>query len=114
MLVVFADKIPDRIRGKLKLWFIEPVPMVFISSVSDALAIEVAEKLYEACDEKSSILIVRSISAPPGYVLKAKYGEGSTLQSQKKVVAFTGLQLVQTTGKGVEVPSETKQPPEGG
>ena len=26
MLVVFADKIPDRIRGKMKLWFIEPIP----------------------------------------------------------------------------------------
>ena len=90
MLVVFADKIPDRIRGKMKLWFIEPIPTCFVSSVSDALA----EKLYELCDDDSSILIVRSTNTPPGYVLKSRYGKASTLQ--KKVVSFNGLQLVQT------------------
>ena len=62
MLVVFADKIPDRIRGQMKLWFIEPIPTCFVSSVSDALAVEVAEKLYELCDDDSSMLIVRSIN----------------------------------------------------
>lgn len=108
MLVVFADKIPDRIRGKMKLWFIEPTPNCFISSVRDALAVEVAEKLYEVCDDDSSILIVRSTNTPPGYVLKARYGKASTLQ--KKVVSFNGLQLVQTLSP---LP-ENNQPPEGG
>ncbi|MEI3011929.1 MAG: type I-E CRISPR-associated endoribonuclease Cas2e [Sutterella seckii] len=108
MLVVFADKIPDRIRGKMKLWFIEPIPTCFVSSVSDALAVEVAEKPYELCDDDSSILIVRSTNTPPGYVLKSRYGKASTLQ--KKVVSFNGLQLVQTLSP---LP-ENNQPPEGG
>ena len=108
MLVVFADKIPDRIRGQMKLWFIEPIPTCFVSSVSDALAVEVAEKLYELCDDASSMLIVRSINTPPGYALKARYGKTSILQ--KKVVSFNGLQLVQTLSS---IPVNN-QPPEGG
>ena len=37
MLVVIAENLPDAVRGKMKLWFIEPKPNVFVSSVADAL-----------------------------------------------------------------------------
>ena len=47
MIVVFSDRIPPAVRGKMKLWFIEPSPNVFISSVSDALAQRVCDKLFE-------------------------------------------------------------------
>lgn len=71
----------------MKLWFIEPTPMVFVSGVNDALAEAIVDKLLESCDEDANILMVRSISVAPGYKLV-----------QKKVVAkltkVTGMQLV--------------------
>lgn len=92
MIVVFAEKLPPAVRGKLKLWFIEPTPNVFISSVSDALAGDVADKLFESCPTESSMLIVKSKRRAPGYVLMQKTG---TL-AQSKLTTMTGLQLVRT------------------
>lgn len=56
MIVVFSDRIPPAVRGKMKLWFIEPSPNVFISSVSDALAQRVCDKLFESCKDDSSLI----------------------------------------------------------
>lgn len=89
MLVVFADKIPPAVRGKMKLWFIEPVPMVFVSSVGDALAKTVAERLLESCDATANMLIIRSTKEPPGYrIIQKNRGD--------KLVEMTGLQLVKS------------------
>lgn len=90
MIVVFAEKLPPSVRGKLKLWMIEPTPNVFVSSVSDALAERVAEKLFDSCPKESSMLIVRSKRTPPGYVLMQRIGSPST----EKLMSVTGLQLV--------------------
>ena len=38
MIVVVADSIPPAIRGRMKLWFIEPKPNVFVSGVKDTVA----------------------------------------------------------------------------
>lgn len=48
MLVVIAENLPDAVRGKMKLWFIEPKPNVFVSSVADALARKVVLQLLES------------------------------------------------------------------
>ena len=92
MIVVFAEKLPPAVRGKLKLWFVEPTPNVFISSVSDALASVVADKLFESCPSNSSLLIVRSKRSAPGYILMHKTG----LEAKDKLMTLTGLQLVKT------------------
>ena len=38
MVVVVADQIPDAVRGKMKLWFIELKPNVFVSGINDHVA----------------------------------------------------------------------------
>ena len=91
MIVVFAEKLPPSVRGKMKLWFIEPTPNVFVSSVSDALAESVADRLFDSCPSDSSMLVVRSKRSAPGYELMQKIrGNQSTLMS------LTGLPLVKT------------------
>ena len=89
MIVFFAEKLPNAVRGKLKLWFIEPVPNVFVSGIADSLAEAVAEKLLESCEEESSILLVRSTREAPGYQL---------IQTNHvaKLTQVTNLQLVKT------------------
>ena len=84
MIVVFAEKLPPAVRGKLKLWFVEPVPNVFISSVSDALAGIVADRLFESCPKESGMLIVRSKRGAPGR------------EAGSRLTTMTGLQLVGT------------------
>lgn len=102
MLVIFAEKIPPAVRGKLKLWSIEPIPNVFVSSVSDALAEKVATVLFESCPKEASMLIVRSTRKVPGYVLMQKVGQGAI----EKVVTLNGLQLVKQKG---QVPAEDEE-----
>lgn len=63
---------PDAVRGKMKLWFIEPKPNVFVSSVADALARKVVLQLLESCTPESGMLIVESRMKSPGYVLWEK------------------------------------------
>lgn len=87
MIVVFADKIPPAVRGKMKLWFIEPTPMVFVSGVNDALAEAIVERLLESCDPDANILMVRSTSVAPGYKLIQK-------NSVAQLTEITNMQLV--------------------
>ena len=56
----------------MKLWFLEPKPNVFISSVSDQLALKVIERLMEVVGDDSGMLIVRSKRTAPGYELFQK------------------------------------------
>ena len=98
MVVVVAEKLPPAVRGKMKAWFIEPTPHVFISSVSDALAATVADRLFESCPSDSSMLVVRSKRGAPGYVLMQKTG----LSARSKLVTISGLQLVKNLCAEIE------------
>lgn len=87
MLVVIASKIPESVRGKIKLWFIEPKPYVFVSSVSDAVARKVVEQLIAVCDDDSELLIVESQRKAPGYQLYQKL-------KSNRILEVCGVQLI--------------------
>jgi len=38
VLVVIANNIPPAVRGRLKLWFVEPRANIFVSGVKDNVA----------------------------------------------------------------------------
>ena len=46
MLVVIANNIPPAVRGRLKLWFVEPRANIFVSGVKDNVAQKVVDYLY--------------------------------------------------------------------
>ena len=66
MIVVMAENIPPAVRGRMKLWFIEIKPNVFVSGVKDATAKGVVSYLYEHCID-SDLLIIESTSKAPYY-----------------------------------------------
>ena len=65
MIVVVADSIPPAIRGRMKLWFIEPKPNVFVSGVKDTVAKDVIDYLYENCPLDANMIIIESTSKAP-------------------------------------------------
>lgn len=89
MLVVIADYLPPAVRGRMKLWFIEPRPNIFISGIKDSVADDVVEFLHKHCPVESGLMIFQRMKQVPGYKIRW-LGE-----PKKKIVKMDGLQLVQ-------------------
>jgi CRISPR-associated protein Cas2 len=93
MLVVLANDLPPAVRGRMKLWFIEPRPNVFVSGIKDSVAATVVDFLYRHCPRESGLLMFRSLPSPPGYKII------TTGISRKPIITLSGLQLVIETLK---------------
>jgi CRISPR-associated protein Cas2 len=93
MLVVVANDLPPAVRGRMKLWFIEPKPNVFVSGIKDSVAVTVIDYLYKHCPPESGVMIFRSLPGPPGYEIRTI---GPT---KKAMIDISGLQLVIETLK---------------
>lgn len=91
MLVVIANNLPPTVRGRMKIWFIEPRPNIFISGIKDATALKVIEYLYEYCPPNSGITIFRTISYAPGYEIR------SLGETKRQLTELSGLQLIVET-----------------
>ena len=88
MLVVIANDLPPAVRGRMKLWFVEPRPNIFVSGIKDAVADHVVQYLFQKCPEQSGLLVFQKIRQPPGYVIR---GLGDP---RHRLVEISGLQLV--------------------
>ena len=88
MLVVIANDLPPAVRGRMKLWFIEPRPNVFVSGIKDAVARKVVDYLHDHCPRESGLMIFRRIPETPGYEIR---GIGDT---KRDFIEISGLQLV--------------------
>ena len=93
MLVVLANDLPPAVRGRMKLWFVEPRPNVFVSGVKDSVEQTVVDYLMQHCPAESGLMLFRSISEPPGYEIRHK-GE-----VRKPIINISGLQLIVETLK---------------
>ena len=92
MIVVVASYIPDAVRGKMKLWFTEPKPNVFVSGIRDAVADNVIELMMKHCLPSSGLMIFKSEPRPPYYRIFAKG------QPLKNISVISGLQLLVQRG----------------
>jgi len=88
MLVVIANDLPPAVRGRMKLWFVEPRPNVFVSGVKDSVAKKVVEYLHQYCPPDSGLMIFQRTSKTPGYKI---YGIGDT---KRDLIELSGLRLV--------------------
>lgn len=93
MLVVIANDLPSAVRGRMKLWFVEPRPNVFVSGIKDSVATTVIDYLYKYCPPDSGVVIFRTIPKPPGYEVR------SIGPTRKQMTEISGLQLVIETLK---------------
>jgi CRISPR-associated protein Cas2 len=89
MLVVIANNLPPAVRGRMKLWFVEPRPNIFVSGIKDSVGNAVVDYLYKHCPPESGLMIFRRINDAPGYEIR---GIGDTRRS---IIDISGLQLVQ-------------------
>jgi CRISPR-associated protein Cas2 len=89
MLVVIANYLPPAVRGRMKLWFIEPKPNVFVSGIKDSVAENVIDYLYQHCPDDSGLIIFQRINNTPGYKIR---GLG---EPQRTLISMNGLQLIQ-------------------
>ncbi len=88
MLIVLANDLPPAVRGRMKLWFIEPKPNVFVSGLKDSVANTVVDYLYRHCSPAAGVMIFKSIRQSPGYEIR-------TIGSpNKELIELSGLQLV--------------------
>lgn len=88
MLVVIANDLPPAVRGRMKLWFVEPRPNVFVSGIKDSVALTVINYLHQHCPPESGVTIFRSLNKPPSYEIQTI---GPT---RKEITEVSGLQLV--------------------
>ena len=88
MLVVIANNLPPAVRGRMKLWFVEPRANIFVSGIKDHVAQKVVDYLQSHCPAESGLLIFQKIPEPPGYKI---YGRGD---HKREIVLISGLQLV--------------------
>ncbi len=88
MLIVLANDLPPAVRGRMKLWFIEPRPNTFVSGIKDSVADTVIEYLYQHCSPAAGVVIFKSMTKTPGYQIR-------TIGSPTKTLCeINGLQLV--------------------
>lgn len=88
MLVVVANDLPLAVRGRMKLWFIEPRPNVFVSGIKDSVAQTVIRYLHTHCPPESGVMIFYSRNRAPGF------GVQSIGPTRKKQTDIDGLPLV--------------------
>ena len=88
MVVVVANDLPPAVRGRMKLWFIEPRPNVFVSGIKDSVADSVVMYLNESCPPESGLIIFQRINRAPGYRI---WGMGDP---SKRFTNIDGLQLI--------------------
>ncbi len=88
MLVVIANDLPPAVRGRMKLWFVEPRANVFVSGIKDSVAQHVIDYLVASCPAESGLLVFQRLPKTPGYKI---HGIGDT---KRKLVEISGLQLV--------------------
>lgn len=91
MVVVIANDLPPAIRGRMKLWFIEPRPNVFISGIKDSVAQTVVDYLVQHCPATSGVMIFVSQKNSPHYRMV------SIGPPRKPVVNLDGLHLIVET-----------------
>ena len=88
MLVVIANDLPPAVRGRMKLWFVEPRANMFVSGIKDSVAKKVVEYLYKHCPSESGLMVFKSSNTSPGYEI---YGMGDT---RRDLIEISGMQLV--------------------
>ena len=88
MVVVIANNLPPAVRGRMKLWFVEPRPNVFVSGIKDSVANTVVNYLNDSCPPEAGLLIFQRINRAPGYKI---WGIGD---HTKQIIDIEGLQLI--------------------
>lgn len=70
MIVLITHKLPASIRGRLKMWFVEPKPQVFISNLNGKIADSIIEMIINNSPPETGGLIIKSTKTVSGFSVK--------------------------------------------
>lgn len=87
MIVLITNDLHPAVRGRIKLWFVEIRPGVFITGISGYLSKKIVQFLLKQKFGAGSLLIESSTSSP-GYKIH-HYG-----QPKRQLIKISGLQLI--------------------
>ena len=59
MVVLLANHVPNSVRGKLKLWFLEPRANIFVSLVGGNVLDKILEGILPLFPKDSGLIIIR-------------------------------------------------------
>ena len=88
MLIVIANDLPPAVRGRMKLWFIEPRPNIFVSGIKESVATTVVEYLYKHCPPDAGVMLIRSLPESPGFQIR------TIGPPRKPTIELSGLELI--------------------
>lgn len=88
MVVVIANDIPPAVRGRMKLWFIEPRPNIFVSGITDSCSEEVVDYLFSTCPTNSGLLVFQHSNRTPCYKIR---GIGTI---DRQIFPLNGMPLI--------------------
>lgn len=89
MIVVTADHIPPAVRGRMKLWFIEVKPNMFVSGIKDSTADRVVKYLFDFCPTSSGLTVFQDMNKAPWYKVKT-FGD-----PKRRLISISGMPLVE-------------------
>ena len=88
MVVIVANDLPNAVRGKLKVWFLEIKPNVFVCALNNELSDRICEFVYEKCSDNAGLIIIKSKKTKPGYHIQTKG------VPKRRLIEISGLQLI--------------------
>ena len=89
MVVVTADHIPLAVRGRMKLWFVEMKPNMFVSGIKDSTADKVVNYLFDFCPASSGLTVFQDANQAPWYKVRT-FGD-----PKRRLVFISGMPLVE-------------------
>lgn len=87
MVVISTTAVPDRVRGALSRWMVEPKVGLYVGTMSARVREKLWEAVSESVGEGAAVCVHTSDNEQKFVILTA--GE-----SRRKVMDFDGLQLV--------------------
>ena len=90
MTVIIAQNTPDKVRGLLKRWFLEPKPNVFVGTVNRRTREKVLAYILRYSPEDLSLLVISDDCGTQGFSV-IHYRE-----PKRRASSLSGLYLVET------------------
>lgn len=79
MIVVIGKHIPNRVRGVLQIWLIEPKPNVFIGDVTKVVESKIIEFIQPYLNTNSDIMVIRNANNIQGFTINYAVNSENTL-----------------------------------
>lgn len=81
MTVLVAENTPDKVRGLLKRWFLEPKPNVFVGSVNRRTREKVLQYILKYSPDDLALLVIFDDANSQGFTIR-RYRDTSRCERQ--------------------------------